>query len=703
MKSKLFIPLLLISCFCFAPVLACGPMECTVGKPFFFSLAINETDEATLQRRENLLLWQQQTSPSIPLKDIEEVIYGELEPEPTKVFWQDSVIKWTFERNRWHANRFLTHLYTTQDDEALNFIMLAKHIEKLRADRNSLWYYPKDKSEYDKGFDPAIATILHYNGQRFRDRYSLQLVRALFASGRYNECREAFNTRLANLPSNNLMRRLTEGYAAGAAIRTDDTDVALQYFASIGDAEAITPFIAGPFAKREALNAAAKANPDSPKLLAYIEKLLCTWDAYANAPKDILAVANNVLHEAKVMDRVPWLYISAYLTENYPDKARLIDEAYALATDQAYKDYIRAYRMCVHADMGRTAGLLGDLKWLEHKVASEPKRDDPQWVYIAKGIVFWHLVPYYVRTGNMVRALQLANYGDNMPLTQQNPSWQDYISNYYCYGFTTGQIPLARKYASYWNPHDFCNTFFRLLNMQSASTVEKYIASLQSQDALAAHLNAQGHTNRNYLWDIAGTLALRQMDYRNAVRYLARVSPSYQKLLNVDRDGYLKRDPFEKLLPNFDMSGNLKLNFATRMLRLEKTMNTASNPNERADATLAYATGYRNSFGHCWALTAYAKGNPGCDFNWDFLGAEGQERLKTLHAVRNVDPSALDDRYDQLIAQALNEYTDPERLAKAYLFLHQYRNVVEKCPQTKTAEFVREHCDGWRDWMVNNN
>lgn len=695
MKSKLFIPLLLISCF--APVLACGPMECTVGKPFFFSLASQETDP---QKMENLRLWQQQTSPYIPLKDIEEVIYGEIEPQASRIFWQDSLIRWEFKRNSTHANRFLNHLYSTNDEEALNFIMLAKHIEKLRADRNSLWYYPKDKSAYDAGFEPAIATIRHYHGQRFRDRYSLQLVRALFASGRYNECKEAFDARLSHLPNQHLMRRLAEGYAAGAAVRTHDAKSALRYFASIGDAASMIPFIAGKLAPKQALQAAAEANPDSPKLLAYIEEVLRSEDVSTNTQNDILCVANSVLHDTKVNDRVPWLYIGAYLTEDYQDKVCLIDEAYALATHHGYKDYIRAYRMCVHADIGRTDDLLSDLKWLERKVSTASKDDSQRWRYLSQGIVFWHLVPYYVRTGNMVRALQLANYGDNMPLSQQNPHWQDYI---FSYGFTASQIPLARKYASYWNPHDFCNIFFRLLNMQSASTVEKYVASLQSQDALAAHLNAQGYTNLNYLWDIAGTLALRQMDYKNAAKSLARVSPSYQKLLNVDRDGYLKRDPFEKLLPDFDMSGNLKLNFATRMLRLEKTMNTASNPNERADAKLAYATGYRNSFGHCWALTTYEKGNPGCDFNWDFLGAEGQERLKTLHAVRNVDPSALDDRYDQLIAQALDEYTDPERLAQAYLFLQQYRNVVEKCPQTKTAEFVREHCDGWRDWMVNNN
>ena len=54
---------------------ACGPFYDFIPTPDFFYSAQNEISIADHQRQENLRLWQQLTSPYIPLSDIEDLVY----------------------------------------------------------------------------------------------------------------------------------------------------------------------------------------------------------------------------------------------------------------------------------------------------------------------------------------------------------------------------------------------------------------------------------------------------------------------------------------------------------------------------------------------------------------------------------------------------------------------------------------------------
>lgn len=676
MKSTAFIPILLFSLLFARPVFACGPS--IYYKPYAIPLFPTEGIAKAQEKQENLLLWQKQTSPDIPLADIEAVIYGDLEPNGNS-----KEIK---------NNRFLKFLYERHDEEAIDFIKLAKHIEKLRADKNSPWYYPKDKSDYNAGYEPVIAAILDYKGARFRDRYSLQLIRALFASARYEECMEAFEARLAILPQDNLMRCMAEGYVAGAALRTGNRQAAIEHFVSIGDVFSLSSCLEGPDTVKKALELAIQANPDSPHLLDYIAQEPSSLSYLAPIVKELL-------EKKKVADPVPWLYIMA-ITCKKGTKAGLntalayLNQAIPLAVDHPWKDYIRAYRMQLRVQNGNTDFVLSDLKWLESKVAAKPEDNNLRWVRITQSFVFQEVLPHYLHKGDTIKALQLANYAENMPMKYKNICWCYYTSTL---DATASNILLARKQATFWNPHDYSNVFFLLLNRQSPGTIEKYIASLHSLESLSVYLNSRGYTNPDYLWDVAGTVALRRQDYPAAIKYLSKVGSGYQNFLNVAKGGYLNRDPFSYPNDKIIRADRLKLRFAKEMQRLKETISTSRDPNERADAKLAYATGIYNSFHHCWALTSYSQGFLwDMDYAPDYLREEGGGSSNEIWGYPN-DP---DDESKHLIEEALSEYTDKERLAEVYLMFCRYRDILKKCPETKIAAYLRANCDHYKDWVA---
>ena len=54
---------------------ACGPFWESIPTPSYFFSANNLLSTADCQRQENLRLWQQLTSPDIPLSDIEQFVY----------------------------------------------------------------------------------------------------------------------------------------------------------------------------------------------------------------------------------------------------------------------------------------------------------------------------------------------------------------------------------------------------------------------------------------------------------------------------------------------------------------------------------------------------------------------------------------------------------------------------------------------------
>lgn len=692
------------------PLRACGPYSYEVPNPTFFRLSNPDATEDRMD--ENIRLWQSQTSAKISAADIREVIYGDIEPD-VWLLSISGILEWEVwgyadETN----NTFLNYLYNAGDDEAANCIMVAKHVARMREDRNSPWYYPASKTDVKTGFEPVVRTIEQYKGKRFYNRYSLQLIRALFASARYDECIAAFDSRFVNVADNDLMKSMARDYAAGAACRLGNKELASHYFAASGDMASLTRYV---MSEDSAFDISVRMCPDSPKLMEFIDrKINGVGQMYVDSAfvrKKILPATRLVLGANKTGNRALWHYIAAVCEgqfKNNPAGAyRHICQARNIRSG-VDRENVRAYKMLLEARMGNEANLLSDLKWLESKVADLTSADHAYWVDVMENIVLGHLVPHYAAKGDMITALSLANYGENMPVKYLPRTWR--FSDRSWYG---NDVRDARVDPSKRNPSDFSNTFFIFMQNQSPETIEKYIASLGSDEPLHRFLNAGGYTDRNYLLDLAGTLYLRHRDYANAVRVLSKVSPSYQKLLNVDRDGYLQRNPFayqselqrNKWDGEYDgdspgavdcdnVRNNKKLYFAKEMLRLENEIAYCGDRNRRGLARLKYAIGLENSFNACWALTSYHRG---------YWVTEENEDLECFYVPGNTQKFAVakaSDEAKEMMRKALGEINNPEDAARAHYMLYNYITIARCYPSTEIGKKLAAGCDSWRDWIA---
>lgn len=699
-----------------AEVFSCGPEFYSIPTPSLFRISAGDT--APGREEENLRLWQSQTSDAVDLNDLRKVIYGDTDPMVSQPYGssEDGILSWDFSHDpEPSSNSFLRYLYNTNDVEALNFLMLAKHLARLRSDRNSPWYYPASRDDLRHGFDPVIHTIEAYRGKRFFNRYSLQLIRALFASARYEECISTFNDRFAGVDDSDLMKSMALEYVAGAASRIGDTGTAKEVFIPKGDVPSLARYV---MSEDEAFRLVAYAVPSSPRLLGYVEEKI-TGDWVNMWPPGIdscfvrdhiLPVASHFSSVGPATQKALWNYIAAFCEGEFnanPHKAhRHALVAEALGGQLPCADHIRAYRIALDARIGLTSSLLADLRWLEQKVAAVTSPDHKYWIGVMQHIVLARLVPAFLKKGDTVTALQLANFGDNMPLKYMASCWR-----FSGYGdWLTADIRMARVDPAVRNPHDFSNTFFQLAAQQSPRTIERYISSLDSGNSLAVFLNAGGYISRDYLCDLAGTLYLRHRDYRNAVRLLAKVSPGYQSLLNVDRDGFLRRDPFfyqSELqrrdwysnghayfpgpLPKDDIRSGKKLFFARQMLNLERIVSTDPDADTRGMARLKYAIGLENSFNSCWALTGYSRGS--C-----LVAEPVSSSLADLSMNEQLIHRATADAR-MMIDKALSEITDPQLAAKAHYMLHNHRTIACHYPDTEIGRMMAARCDNWSDWV----
>lgn len=387
---------------------------------------------------------------------------------------------------------------------------------------------------------------------------------------------------------------------------------------------------------------------------------------------------------------------------------------------------IRAFRFLMDAyyadsSLGYKRKLFSDLKWIDERLEKvATKKLDDNWQYDNKmnyKVCYWQDVVRRVilgeichrmeKVGNTTLALQLANYASNRIL-QLSPLYEAYH-----YGWDDKDDPESYTvilpidgYRKTWtdrNYFDFQNQFFDWINSSSADAAAKYAEKItKSASDLDSFLNERSYVESDYIFEIVGTLYLREMDYRKASEYLARVSEGYQGRTNIAKEGYFRLDPFRY---QFDKqhfiadSTDYKLRFAQEMVRLEGLINSDAEINRRADAKIRYAIGLRNSFGRCWYLTQYGY-DLGYESNiengyWKWYSSIDREGFKDNTFAQNAYK-----KVDALMKEAISEFTDPEKAAQAQLEAMNFATIMKKYPKSKTAKFIRARCDNYYDYAL---
>lgn len=666
----------------FVPAMACGPFYPIIPTPRFFGLPSPCRTIADYDREENIRLWQQLTSPDIPLSDIEQAVYSDSK--------KDFLARCDSATNNKCSNLFYRFISSKGKADIKNFLSTAKDLEERWNELRSPWYYPSDRENKNgvRDLEDIIERCRTYKGGRLHDRYALQAVRALFASRRWADCIEFSDSAFADVPDSNLLKRMARRYEAGCWNRLGNKHRADSIFASAGDLWSVSA--------KDPVAYFASHNPDAPLLMDYIRTKATDSTFMAR----ILPLADDLLQNKRVRYKGDWEFLmayGAYSQEGNVKKARKhIRKSLrnSFSSDELH-DLANAFRIKLDALSGDARSLLADLKWLEIKAAQD-SFPNGEWSRMSQNIIYEDWVPSLWGKKDFAKAILLCAYADKLPQTNG-----EYESN------------------------DYSNLSFQMMGSLSSRQLANAYRKICLSSPLNDFLRSKARTDRDYYYELIGTLALREERYDDAVSYLSKVSEAYLNDMNICKEGYLARDPFsiypsrwhayneddDPLWHYENQAGrhnkipkaDAKLKFAKRMLALRQEMTKAKSADKRGLARLRYAIGRFNSFEECWALTQYWRGNvinrfsPILQYWDDYNSLSGYDFLYDYN--RSVGHRQTEEVYDREVSKALHQLVSDEAHAEAEYIMGNLKTVVRKYPDTSTAETVRTSCDNWKNWL----
>lgn len=677
--------------FCVIVSYACGPFDALISNPFVFHFYQGDESPTIIekQRDENVALWQKLTSERIQPTEIEDAIYN-----------MDLMhLQEAFER-RETDNDFLAWIVKNNATEIKEFLLLAKELEELRFNRQSLWYYPADKNEkFDsrteaEKFGSILERCRTHASGFLSDRYGLQYVRALMTLQRYDECFAFYDKTMSRLSNSNLFKNMAKGYVAGCLQRMGKIGEANKMFAELGDFNSIRND------KEPYFKILVKANPESD----VIKSRLNNWIGYGDRKDNLIyiGIADAALSSPAVVNRGDWLYLKAYIEEIYN---RNHHKALGLVRHALKHNFSRAdmrydaelMELCLSAEQGEIC------KDLRHYVENFQRESEPFYFYI---------VPALLKQGRISEAIILTNYASSIEGTHE---YADDIS-------------LTNESHRHYKVPDntYSNTGFQLMLSCSAQEIVNYKKFLASNSSLVREIIGQIRHDDDYLNEIIGTLYLREGNYNKAVEYLSQVSPGYQKNLNVYNCGYLNDNPWvncympvdkwdypqknveaeESLTATFNPANSslllspddAKLNFAKEMLRIQQLMRTGT-PDEKGMARIRFALARYNSFNDCWALTQYWNGDANqCNYRPFYWQWDGTYReLDYLKELTGLIPT--EKWLESEISKGMREICSPEVKAEAEFLRGNYHTIAKRYPSTKVGLYLASHCDSWNDWL----
>ncbi len=337
-----------------------------------------------------------------------------------------------------------------------------------------------------------------------------------------------------------------------------------------------------------------------------------------------------------------------------------------------------------------------------------------------RNAIYSDWVPWLWRHRDYATAILLSGYADN--LAPRTRATYGYVSTYkeyklqYCEDRTASMSEI-RSSDEYYNPQDYGSLSFQLMGSLTSRQLMAAYGKMQSHTPLYTFLRRKARTDRDYVYELAGTLSLREEDYAGAVRYLSMVSSQYLRTTNIYKQGWLKGDPFQaygaswtSVVPvscggDDQSEETAKLRFARQMLALQRQMRHGRSADERGMARLAYAVGRYNSFEDCWFMTQYWRGegvllfSPASEYYYGDYEAGDGKPYGFLYSYGKEDSKAAQALYSREVAAALAMLASDEARARAEYYLGNLRTVVRRYGETAMAGHVRARCDRWRQWL----
>lgn len=673
---------------------ACGPYYTEIPKPDFLTFDVQPEAKADDIQR-NIELWKQETNVAIPDSDVIAAVYK----MSLKRF--DALSK---EQPDSSTNKFIAFVVKNQRHDIIDFLSLAKDVEEQRRDYDSPWYYPADSIHPYPGLDSLINECRKHAKSKFADRYGLQLMRSVYASGRYEDVKTEFENWYSDVADTNLFKQMSMSYVAGALLRLDRESEADIYVARSGVVNNAHTF-----------QLVSAINPSELNLIGYFEES-------EERMLEILPTVTKMLNEkATMIENVGCWYMAAAFTEAEYAKNDGVARKWVRRgisdnrTSAEMRAILTVYGMLLDGRQGRTDNITSNLMWFAKQMVQSPEYDMPiddyscgyriyrypsnRWNTTMRYLACEYWIPNLMKKGDKTQAIRVAACFDYMsPAIHGNQYIADFDwdSNSYTPRPVFGSLTQMHSDLDCINTIDYSSYVFSLMYSQRPEDIIKYKTQLgySPLDRFSRH-------DDDYLNELIGTMLLRDKRYIEAEQYLSRVSPLYQNTLNVYKCGYLSRNPYSDMITlsndpyrqsvrvkwkKFVDPTDAKLRFARHMIGLEKSMRN-SDQNIVAFARLQYAELYYRSLDYCWALTQYSKGDI-----YGYYSEYSTEANPKLIAEA-------ESEYEKIQSQAISQMSDPEWKAWTLHYLGYNASVAERYPHTAMASYLRTNCDSYEDWL----
>jgi len=677
------------------------------------------TSRSARQMQANCESWRDLAGHSIPLNDIKEVVYDWEVSQINAISSSDSL-----------TNKFAQWL--VRHSEYLQYLRLAKRNEMARQATNDPWYYPAPGDSIYRVLNDITKASRAQMSSGLKERYALQLVRALKTLHRDQEIIQFWETHKLN-PS--LMKQMVSDYVAGAYYATGNYQKALDMYGKNGDVSSLVWCLEALGKSTDQLDVMHFLVMEHGSNVPIMENLQrYVWNIESNhyeqetAPrwKRLLKVSKELSREAKPEARSLWKYTEAFCywqTGNLKSARKAISQAERLPSTQFMTQSIRALRFLIDARQlpmnNRYEHMLYEAgQWFLKQGGSEDREYENllpyDWslplIYFSNNskdipadeyeiLIDWrnmnysncyfpdvfrklmnaYAAPRLIRSGRALRALQLVDMADNIFLPDS-------------------VIRAANNHRG---------ATFAFADTMSANFVRTFTQHLMHpSNRYDAFYGKHGsRCNPDFWYDLTGTLMMRECRYAEAITWLKKVSPDYNAR-QMARDEYYK-NPFAAELTyapdcrqgtaRIEIRDDYKLWFARKMVDLQNTYLHHRNRNKRAYAKFQYAVGLHNSVYPCWPLTShYWGGRPlranegiGDTYDWE----NDREIRRHQRAINRIYRQS-----SRLMKQALRELTDKELLAQIEWSLGNYKTVKHRYDKTQFAQAKKGHCDRWKDY-----
>ena len=354
------------------------------------------------------LLWQQQTSKDIPLSHIYTVVYGKNATSE----WIENLLyhkksRWILNVNE-EENRFCKWLW--KDEEATEFLLLAKQCEETRDRMASPWYYPSKKDPDKMSLSQIVERADEYEGKRFTDRYLLQIERALFSLHEYEAGDVESVLCCARSADGDYLSVMYEYTPSSRELRDAVERIVLSAEQMLWNSGGVVPF-------------------------DYVSRI---EDETRTRLEQVRALAIKIATENKVDDPDLWYYTAAFIDHmlgRNSDAYWLLAKAESSRGSQYIKESVKVLKIYLEAlgpyNRSYESRMVEGVKWLESKVVEHLDEGRSEtisygmyytginlsyfyWNDMLRKIVHAAIVPRLLKSNKEALAIAFSNMADNM-------------------------------------------------------------------------------------------------------------------------------------------------------------------------------------------------------------------------------------------------------------------------------------------------